>query len=185
MQTADRSASARTRALKGRVVSATHTRDVGVVASPYANRGASALVELAVGRAQVPCCGGEPAEPPPTAPMITGVDEGEGSLTVTFGAPRALPILYYTVKTVSVTDPSETVADVSGFSPITVTGLVNGHVYRVSVTATSAAGESVESPEDVSGSPYTVPSAPSLAIESVDGELVVTVTAPASDGGRP
>lgn len=184
MQNADRSSSARTRALKGRVVTSTHARDIGVPASPYANRGASALVDLAIGQSQVPCCGS--TVPPPTAPRILGVSEGEGELTVTFTAPRSLPVLYYTVKTVSVTVPTELVEDVSGLvSPITVTGLVNGNVYKVSVTATSEAGESVNSPEDVSGSPYTTPSAPSLAVESVNGEIIVTVTAPASNGGRP
>lgn len=68
----------------------------------------------------------------------------------------------------------------------TVTGLTNGTAYTFKVSATNSVGTSSFSPASTAVTPAAVPSAPTGVTSSRSGtSLVVSWTAPASDGGSP
>jgi titin len=67
---------------------------------------------------------------------------------------------------------------------ITVTGLTNGVSYTFRVSAINGAGTSAPSTVSSAATPMTSPDAPSnLAVTSGDGEVSLSWSAPASDGG--
>ena len=121
---------------------------------------------------------------PPGAPGLT-VTRGDGSALVTVTPPAydgGAPITLYTV-TVSPGGASATLTD-SG--SITFSGLTNGTQYTISATATSSVGTSPAAIANVT--PVTSvhePGAPGVSVTPGDGSALVTVTAPAYDGGAP
>ena len=75
------------------------------------------------------------------------------------------------------------IAAVSSASPILVTNLSNGTAYTCSVTATNSFGSSVPS-SPASVMPRAVPGVPTLnTAEAGNSKVVITFTAPASNGG--
>jgi hypothetical protein len=84
----------------------------------------------------------------PGAPTITSVTGDDASATVAFGAGAAgNPATTTYTATATPTDPGQpTVTSDPGASPITLTGLVNGAGYTVTVTATNSTGSTTSSP---------------------------------------
>ncbi len=78
----------------------------------------------------------------PAAPVITTVTPGDGSLTVAFTPPAADPaVTGYTLTATPQTGGGSPVSMTGTGSPITInTGLTNGIVYDLSLTATNTAG---------------------------------------------
>ena len=75
---------------------------------------------------------------PPSAPVISTVTPGDGTLSVAFPAPASgSPILNYQYQ---VNGDGNWISAGTATSPITVTGLVNGTSYSVQVRAVSAIG---------------------------------------------
>lgn len=96
----------------------------------------------------------------PGAPTITSVTGGDASATVAFGAGAAgNPATTTFTATATPTDPGQpTVTSDPGASPITLTGLVNGAGYTVTVTATNSTGSTTSAPS----SPVVVGLAPTI-----------------------
>ena len=118
----------------------------------------------------------------PDAPALDSVTRGDGTLDVAFTAAsdQGSAITGYTVTCDDGSSP-QTGSDTG--SPITVTGLTNGTSYDCSVVATNAVGDSNASSTQ-SGTPRTVPDAPSISgIQVSDAALAVSFADAAFDGG--
>ena len=122
-----------------------------------------------------------------TAPGVpTGVTavRGNGSATVSFNAPAAngSPITGYTV--VAYDGGGYVVATTSGSaSPITVSGLPNGHASTFTVTATNALGTSAPSSASAAVTPASVPDAPTaLTATHGDGSASLHWAVPSGQG---
>ena len=119
---------------------------------------------------------------PPDAPSITGVAGGVAALAVSFtlgasdgGSP--VTSVEYSLGAGSWTALSGTT------SPQMISGLTSGSTYSVRIRSKNAAQPSAASAA-VSGSAYTVPGASAISsISGVDKTLVVSFTAPGSNGG--
>jgi len=121
----------------------------------------------------------------PSAPTITGITPGNGTLSVAFTAPgsdggAAISNYMYS------TDGGSTytaVSPASTASPILISGLTGGTTYPVAILAVNSAGDGTPS-DSMSGTPYGPPSAPTItSITPGDGTLSVAFDPPASDGG--
>jgi hypothetical protein len=134
----------------------------------------------------------EPATAPdaPTAVAATG---GVGSASVSFTAPvdnGGSDITGYSV-TCSSSNGGATRSATGSASPIVVRTLTAGATYTCTATATNAVGTSPPSAASNSFVAPTTPSAPrspasrSGYTTTPTGAIVVTYTAPASNGGRP
>ncbi len=127
------------------------------------------------------------AQAAPTAPgaptSLVGTS-GNGRVSLTWVAPGSnggSAITGYTVTASpgGATATSKTLA-------ATVTGLTNGTAYTFTVTATNAIGTSPPSAVSNTVTPATVPGVPTKAVASLVGaQVVVSWTAPASNGGSP
>ncbi|WP_276357007.1 fibronectin type III domain-containing protein [Cohnella caldifontis] len=121
----------------------------------------------------------------PGAPTIKEVVVGSRQATVSFEPPASdgfSRITNYTVLATS-QDNVPTRSMTGTESPITVVGLMNGHVYSFTVVAVNARGDSAPS-EALLGTPATVPGAPTnVTAVGGDEEATVSFTPPASDGG--
>jgi hypothetical protein len=121
----------------------------------------------------------------PGAPTITGVASGDEQVTVSFTAPSSnggSVITSYTA-TSSPGGFTGTVAQ-SGDGTITVTGLTNGTGYTFTVTATNTIGTSAASAASSSLTPLGAPSSPTITgVASGDEQVIVSFTAPSSNGG--
>jgi hypothetical protein len=130
------------------------------------------------------------ASPPVTPATVPGAPtgvlgtSGDGRVTVGFTPPASnggAPIESYTVTA------SPGGATASGtLGPIDVTGLTNGAAYTFTVTATNAVGTGPPSAASPAVTPATVPGAPTgVLVAAGNGEVTVSFTPPASNGGAP
>ena len=182
MSNTDSSASARVRAIKGRAIIASHSRDVATPPSHSADRSGAAYVNMAYGK---DCCGPPVPVDPQGIPRITDVSDGDGEITVYFVLDPPTRSLERAVATYTVTATGGglTFTDSGPASPITVGGLTNGVAYTVTVTYVTSAGVTTES-ESESGKPATYPSViRDLSIIPLDGGARIWFVSPLSDGG--
>lgn len=118
----------------------------------------------------------------PSAPAVSGVQQGVGQLTVTFtaGATGGSAITGFTA---SCTPTGGAAVSATGTaSPIVVTGLTNGTTYGCSVTATNVIGTSNASSSQ-NGTTAGVPAAPAIGSATAgNGQLSVSFTAGSSNG---
>lgn len=127
--------------------------------------------------------------PAPSSLSIS--DLSSGSVTLQWPSvsnATGITITEYSVKYVLSATTSTTTASTSlctaGVCTKTLTGLTNGSQYTVSVASTSSNGTGTYS-NTVTAIPRTVPGAPeNIAVESGNASLVVSFSAPTSDGGN-
>jgi len=117
--------------------------------------------------------------PEPNAPTIVGVQQSAASLVVSWSSGGSVePILDYTASA-SAAGSSQSCS--SSGTTCTIRGLNNGTTYAITVVARSVAGTS--SAALASGTPRSVPEAPSIS-RVTRGNTDVTVTwTPNGDGG--
>ena len=118
----------------------------------------------------------------PGTPTLSSVVPGNQSLTVTWTAPSndGTGITGYTA---TAADGLSTLTCTSVLLTCTITGLVNGTEYSVSLVASNAAGPSAES-DPLTGTPLSVPGAPTdVQVMRVFDGITVTWTAPTLNGG--
>jgi len=118
----------------------------------------------------------------PGTPTLSSVVPGNQSLTVTWTAPSndGTAITGYTATAV---DGLSTLTCTVVLLTCTITGLVNGTEYTVTLVASNAAGDSTES-DPLNGTPLSVPSAPTnVQVTRVFDGITVTWTAPTLNGG--
>jgi titin len=122
----------------------------------------------------------------PNAPTNVTATPGSTQITLHWVAPtdNGLPVTSYLVSYTSdggATWQSQSVSAAS--TSYTATGLTNGVTYAFRVSAVNGQGSGLAS-SLVSSSPWTVPSAPQTPTATpADSAVVLTWTAPASDGG--
>ena len=135
--------------------------------------------ELSVGFSGTRGIGRMTVAPEPASPTTVAITPGDKSLTLSWSAPASIePILGYTV---TATKGTESATCSATTTSCTISGLRNGDVYSVSVVARSIAGAS--SPTVVTGTPRTVPNAPTIVdVSRGNGSLTATWTS-AGDGG--
>lgn len=139
----------------------------------------AATNEVGTGAASAPSNAVTP-DGPPTAPFLTFVDRGDGTVIVYFAAGpdnHASPATRYTA-----TCGTGTAAGPS--SPLTVGGLPIGEPVTCTVIATNVIGDSPPSSASVPIAPATVPGAPTLESAAAgDASIALAFATPASDGG--
>lgn len=84
----------------------------------------------------------------PGRPSIISATPGNSQVTVKFSPPASdggAPITSYLVTATDETNPSASTTSTAGQSPITVTGLVNGDQYSITVHASNSVGPGQES----------------------------------------
>ena len=119
--------------------------------------------------------------PEPNAPTIVSVQPDAASLVVSWNSGGSVePILEYTA-TASAGGSSQS-CSASG-TTCTIRGLANGTTYSVSVVARSAAGTSAATVG--SGTPRSVPDAPSISLVTRGNTHVAVTWTPNGDGGSP
>ncbi len=118
---------------------------------------------------------------PPSAPVISTVTPGDGTLVVGFPAPASgSPILNYQYQ---VNGDGNWISAGTATSPVTVTGLVNGQTYSVQVRAVSAIGAG-DASAPATGSPVAPPGAPTITSVSTGiGSATVSFTPGYLGGG--
>ncbi len=128
---------------------------------------------------------GRPSKP--TSVVATGANTS-ASIAFTPGDSGGSTIIAYTVTAIDSTNTGrggQTQADTT--SPILITGLTNGDHYTFTVIATNSLGDSPPSSASNSIVPavvLTVPDPPTnLQATASSGQVVVTFTAPANNGG--
>ena len=120
----------------------------------------------------------------PGAPTSVSASAGNASATVSFSAPGSnggRSITSYTVTS----SRGDTKSGAS--SPITIGGLTNGLSYTFTVAATNVNGTGTSSSPSSAVTPSTLPGAPAIGSATVlsSTSILVSFTAPASDGGSP
>ena len=118
----------------------------------------------------------------PGTPTLSSVVPGNQSLTVTWTAPSndGTAITGYTATAV---DGLSTFNCTVVLLTCTISGLVNGTEYTVTLVASNAAGPSTES-DPLTGTPRSVPGAPTnVQVTRVFDGITVTWTAPTLNGG--
>jgi subtilisin family serine protease len=121
----------------------------------------------------------------PAAPRFGTVTPGDGRAVVSWFAPAAngSPITGYTLTVVTGTTTVRTLTPAATATSETLTGLTNGTVYSLRMTATNALGTSPSSAV-VQVAPRTLPGTPVLdGVTPGSASVVVRWTAPASTGG--
>jgi hypothetical protein len=126
----------------------------------------------------------------PSAPTGLSATPGPGKVTLQWTAPGTSgdgTVLGYDVYEGTSTG-GEATAPVNGSTPVTgtsytVTGLANGTTYWFTVKAVNAKGSSAASGQ-ATATPATVPGPPTgLTAKAGQGQVTLTWTAPATDGG--
>lgn len=118
----------------------------------------------------------------PGTPTLSSVVSGNQSLTVAWTAPsnNGTAITGYTATAV---DGSSTLTCTTVLLTCTISGLVNGTAYTVTLVASNAVGDSTAS-GSLTGTPLSVPDAPTnVQVTRVFGGITVTWAAPALNGG--
>jgi predicted phage tail protein len=117
---------------------------------------------------------------PPNAPTITSISSGSQYLQVSFAAPSngGSPITAYEYRLDGGTWRSSVVMG----SPMTISGLTNGHTYQVEIRALNAVGPGGAS-NTVSAKPYGLPSAVAGFLASPGAGTVALSWDAASDNG--
>ncbi len=118
---------------------------------------------------------------PPSAPTAVTAAGGDGTATVSFGAPASnggAPVTGYTVSA----SPGGATVNTTG-SPAVFSGLTNGTTYTFTVTASNSAGTGPASAPSNAVTPAGSPGSPT-ALVATAGESSVALTwiAPASNG---
>jgi hypothetical protein len=106
----------------------------------------------------------------PTAPIITGLTNGDGKVSVAFSDtdPETSPITSYTATATDDSNANGTRTATGPGSPVEVSGLINGDTYEFTVTATSAFGTS---PPSASSGRLNVGVGPTLPGDPADGTV--------------
>lgn len=153
----------------------------------------SIVATNAAGDSQAASTSGTPVPAPP-APSPANAAPGNGTLDVTWTAPATVsghPVSSYQATVVRHDGTGNPVTFTSNASDAgglvtehLFTGLANGHLYDVSVTATNDIGTGPAA--TTSGTPRTTAQAPT-GVTAAAGDTTVTVswTAPADNGGAP
>jgi streptogramin lyase len=129
----------------------------------------------------------------PGAPTIVSTQTLGLTVTVSFNPPAANgapPVTSYTLFATDRADPDHPIEMIGTSSPITVSGLLPGHVYTLTVAATNSEGTGP--PSAVAG-PITAPTVPGLpalidvvpTVAGIGDSAQVAFSAPQSDGGTP
>lgn len=123
----------------------------------------------------------------PAPPAIITVAPHDGRVSVNFTAPTddgGQPITSYSVNAIDATDPSRGGQIATGTrSPIVVTGLTNGDVYRFRVVASNGAALSKPSAVSAEVIPSARPQAPLIGDVQADNGKANVNFLPRSDGG--
>jgi hypothetical protein len=114
---------------------------------------------------------------PPSAPTISSITGGDGSLEVAFTAGSStLAITNYEY---SLNGGTNWISASDSTTPITISGLTNGTTYSVIIRGVSASGSGTAS-SSASGTPSALPGAPTITAVTAGGDgtsLVVTFVA--------
>jgi hypothetical protein len=120
----------------------------------------------------------------PSAPTINSITPENGQVIITFtesSSTGGTPITGYKY---SINGTTYSTAVVIG-STITITGLMNGTAYPITLKATNAVGDSVAS-NIITATPRTIPTAPTITeVKPGKEKLLVSFTPPFSTGGSP
>lgn len=119
----------------------------------------------------------------PAAPTITGITPGDQQLSVAFtaGADGGSAITNYKYSTDGGTSFTAVSPD-STTSPILITGLTNGTAYNVQIKAVNAIGDGAAT-ASTSGTPRTIPAAPTITSITPGNELLSVAFTAGADGG--
>ncbi len=122
----------------------------------------------------------------PTAPRSLVVTAANAQASLTWSAPASdggAPVTHYSVYRGTAPGARSLLTVLGPVLSYTDTGLTNGQIYYYTVSATNDVGEGAQSNE-ASATPATVPSAPqALSASSGNAQVVLTWSAPASNGG--
>jgi fibronectin type 3 domain-containing protein len=124
----------------------------------------------------------------PTAPTISSAVAGNGQVAITWTAPTSnggSSVTGYKVYRGTASGSEVLLATVGNVLTYSDTSVTNGVTYFYKVSAVNAIGTGSQSNE-MSAVPKTVPSAPqNLSAASGNAQVVLTWTAPTSNGGSP
>ena len=126
----------------------------------------------------------------PDAPAQPTITPGNAQLSVNFSAPASdggQPINNYTASCTSSDGGVPGNASNGGVvQTLVVTGLTNGKTYTCNVGASNSDGPGAASPDSAAAVVGAVPDAPAQpSVTAGNAQILVTYTAPGSDGGSP
>lgn len=131
----------------------------------------------------------DPATPlaVPGAPFVTLATSGNGSATAFWNPPSdngGMEITGYTAVATPVGGGEPRTCSTTGATNCTVTGLTNGQSYTFTVSATNALGTGSASGSSSVVVPLSTPGAPTIdSTTAANGSIIISWSAPASDGG--